>query len=303
MTKDEIANALTVDVEDYFQVSAFESRVSRARWDRYESRVVRNTETLLRLFDECHVRGTFFILGWVAERYPELVKRIASDGHELASHGYWHRLVYDMTPEEFASDLRSCHEAIVSAAGVEVRAYRAPSFSITERSLWGLRVLAEQGYQYDSSVFPMRGHDRYGYADGLKEIHEIRTTAGILIEFPPTVGTLFRVPLPVGGGYFRILPMTMTCRSIAASRAAGRPAMFYTHPWEYDPEQPRIRHGSMKSRFRHYVGLKRTYGRLKSLLRHHHFDTLTTSLNQYRDSHPLPVVDIENVVEDARPEA
>ena len=274
-----------MDVEDYFQVSAFESRVSRKRWDQYESRVVNNTETLLRLFDESQVRGTFFILGWVAERFPGLAKRIVGEGHELASHGYWHRLVYDMTPEEFARDIRDCHDAIASATGVEVNAYRAPSFSITDRSLWGLRVLVELGYQFDSSVFPIRGHDRYGYSGGLKEIHEIQTGAGKLVEFPPTVGSLFRVPLPVGGGYFRIFPLALTQKSMAESSRVGKPAMFYTHPWEYDPEQPRIGGVGWKSRIRHYTGLKGSRGKLVHLLGTHRFDTMTVSINDFRTNH------------------
>tara|TARA_R110002049_G_scaffold285698_2_gene466838 strand:+ start:56691 stop:57578 length:888 start_codon:yes stop_codon:yes gene_type:complete len=292
LASDTIANALTVDVEDYFQVSAFESRVSRKRWDQYECRVVGNTETLLRIFDDAGVRGTFFLLGWVVDRYPELAMRIAREGHELASHGYWHQLVYDLSREEFADDIRKCHDAIASVTGVSVKAYRAPSFSITDRSLWGLRVLAEQGYQVDSSVFPMRGHDRYGFSGGLKQIHQIKTQSGTLIEFPPTVGSLFRIPLPVGGGYFRIFPLSVTRKSISDSGTTGQPAMFYTHPWEYDPEQPRVDGLPWKSRFRHYTGLKRSTTRLKRLLQLHRFEPMTSIIDSYRRSNPLQCIDL-----------
>lgn len=273
-----IPNAFTVDVEDYFQVSAFEHRVSRRHWANYESRVEANTDKLLALLDQQGVRGTFFILGWVADRYPALVQRIQASGHELASHGYWHHLVYRQTAEEFARDLAQSKDAIANASGIAVVAYRAPSFSIIERSLWALEILAEHGFTIDSSIFPIAGHDRYGMPGAKKEIHEIGTSAGTLTEFPPTAWHVGRLNIPVGGGYFRILPLTMTLKAIAMIRRAGRPAMFYIHPWEVDPLQPRVPRLSRRTRLRHYAGLQRTEARLKKLLAQQPFATLSETI-------------------------
>lgn len=263
-------NCLTVDVEDYFQVSAFADRVCRSDWDRYETRVEANTDRLLALFDEAEVQGTFFVLGWVADRHPELVRRIAAAGHEIASHGYWHQLVYDLTPEEFAKDIEDSQDAIYNACGITVNAYRAPSFSIVPRSRWALEILREKGITIDSSVFPVSWHDRYGDPDAPCEIHRIKTRSGWITEFPPTSGRInfgiTKFPLPIGGGYFRLLPLSLTELAINQVRSETGPAMFYMHPWEVDPEQPRISGLSLKSRFRHYVGLQRTEKKLKRLL-------------------------------------
>lgn len=273
-----VPNAFTVDVEDYFQVSAFEHRVSRKHWADYESRVEANTDKLLTLLDQHSVRGTFFILGWVADRYPALVRRIQAGGHELASHGYWHHLVYRQTPEEFASDVAQSKDAIASASGVAVTAYRAPSFSIVQRSLWALEILAEHGFAIDSSIFPIAGHDRYGMPGAQKEIHALSTPAGTIVEFPPSAWHVGRVNIPVGGGYFRILPLAMTLKAMAMIRRAGRPAMFYIHPWEVDPTQPRLGKLGRRTRFRHYSGLQRTEARLRKLLAHQPFATLSETL-------------------------
>ncbi|TWT81168.1 Peptidoglycan deacetylase [Planctomycetes bacterium CA13] len=270
----DIPNAISVDVEDYFQVSAFSERVCRSTWDKLECRVEANTDKLLSIFDEHEVRGTFFILGWIAERYPKLVERIAAAGHELASHGYWHQLVYDLTPEEFAKDIADSKEAIADASGVVVTAYRAPSFSITEKSLWALDILAEHGFDTDSSIFPISGHDRYGMAGAKKEIHEIQTEHGPIREFPPSAWSTGRVHVPIGGGYFRLFPLRLTSQAIKAVRREGRPAMFYIHPWEVDSEQPRMDKIGRKSKFRHYVGLKHTEDRLRRLCKAHSFDRL-----------------------------
>ena len=271
MKKNSITNCLTVDVEDYFQVSAFADRVSRKDWDKYECRVEANTDRLLAIFYEAEVLGTFFVLGWVAERYPGLVRRIAAAGHEIASHGYWHQLVYDLSPEEFDQDIRDSKDAIHNACGIEVAAYRAPSFSIVPRSRWALGVLAKNGFTVDSSIFPIAGHDRYGDPDAPKAIHTIETDYGPIIEFPPTAGRINlgikRFPLPIGGGYFRLFPLRLTQFAINQVNMGIGPAMFYTHPWEFDPDQPRIAGVSRKSRFRHYVGLSHTADRLKKLLR------------------------------------
>jgi polysaccharide deacetylase family protein (PEP-CTERM system associated) len=273
-------NALTVDVEDYFQVSAFEDRVTRSMWDTMDCRVEANTDLLLSIFDTHAVRGTFFILGWVADRYPALVRRIARAGHELASHGYWHQLVYELTPEDFARDIIDSRDAIASATGVEVTAYRAPSFSITEESTWALDVLAENDYLIDSSIFPISGHDVYGVRDAKKEIHDIETSGGIVREFPPSAWSHGRVHVPIGGGYFRLFPLKLTFKAIDAVHAAGRPAMFYTHPWEFDPEQPKVRGVRWRSRSRHYVGLRRTESRLVSMLKRYRFGTMSAVMQE-----------------------
>jgi polysaccharide deacetylase family protein (PEP-CTERM system associated) len=257
-------NALTVDVEDYFHVSAFEARVSRSDWASYESRVCRNTERLLDLFEHAGVHGTFFVLGWVAERFPQLVREIAGAGHELASHSYEHRLVYDMTPEAFVADLRRARSAIEDAAGVRVHGYRAPSFSITSSSLWALDLLLEEGYSYDASIYPVR-HDRYGIPAWPRDIQ--RVNGGALWEFPGSTVRKAGVNLPFGGGgYFRLLPYAWTRAGLRMlNDVERRPAMFYLHPWEIDPDQPRIAAG-LVSRLRHYRNLDQTESRLRRLL-------------------------------------
>lgn len=285
-----IKNCMTVDVEDYFQVSAFADRVTRSDWDRYECRVEVNTNRVLNLFEEANVQGTFFILGWVADRYPSLVKRITAAGHEIASHGYWHQLVYDLTPQQFADDVTASRDAIYNACGVEVTSYRAPSFSIVPRSRWALQVLAELGFQYDSSVFPMSGHDRYGDPDAPKRIHRIQTDHGELVEFPPTVGHTKGFTAPIGGGYFRLLPLKLTQLAIDDVRRRTGPAMFYFHPWELDPNQPRLfANASRKSRFRHYVGLKHTERKIRRVLQTNGFDTMTNVIHATMQPQPLNV--------------
>ena len=262
-----IVNALTVDVEDYFQVSAFAGRICCNNWEQFECRVESNTNRILSIFDQAEVLGTFFILGWVADRYPALVRRIAAAGHEVASHGYWHQLVYNQTPEEFTEDISTSREAIYNACGVEVTAYRAPSFSIVPRSRWALDILAEQGFTLDSSVFPIAGHDRYGDPEASQGIHTIQTEYGSITEFPPTAGRLGNFPIPIGGGYFRFFPLSVTRQAIKQVGRKVGPAMFYIHPWEIDCSQPRIHGVSRKSKFRHYVGLKRTESKLRQLLK------------------------------------
>jgi len=277
-----LPNALTVDVEDYFQVSAFEHRIRRSDWDTMPCRVEASTDRLLALFDSVDVRATFFILGWVAQRYPGLVRRIAEAGHELASHGYWHRLVYEITPDEFRDDVARSRDVIEQASGTRVTAYRAPSFSINGRSLWALDVLAELGFTVDSSIFPIR-HDRYGMPDARPEPHEIETPSGVITEFPPSVWNFGRFNLPIaGGGYFRLYPLGVTLRGITSVVAAGRPFMFYLHPWEIDPDQPRVTNVGWKSRFRHYVGLRGTEAKLRRLVRTVRFDTMTATLDAHR---------------------
>ena len=266
MTRDRVLNALTVDVEDYFQVSGFENWVSRSSWDSFESRVVRNTERLLRVFDDFDVRGTFFVLGWVATRFPALVREIGSAGHELASHGYAHGLVYASTREQFRDDLRRAADAIEAAAGVRVIGYRAPSFSITARSLWALDVLIEEGYVYDASIYPIR-HDRYGIPGWPRHVQAVERENGRLWELPGSTTRMAGMTLPLGGGgYFRWLPYRWTCRGIQhLNEEEGQPAVFYVHPWEVDPDQPRVDAGTI-ARFRHYRNLDKTEARLRRLL-------------------------------------
>jgi polysaccharide deacetylase family protein (PEP-CTERM system associated) len=272
-------NAFTVDVEDYYQVQAFADRVDPRRWDDYESRVVVNTRKILRILDERQVRGTFFILGWVAERYPELVREIQRAGHEIGSHGYWHRLVYETTPDEFRRDLVRARDAIEQVVGEPVTSYRAPSFSITRKSLWSLDVLIEQGFQYDSSIFPVH-HDKYGIPDAKRFPHVIRRNGSSLLEFPPSVYRLGKLNFPVaGGGYFRLYPAWLSLRLLGRiNRGESQPFVFYIHPWELDPDQPRLR-GSLKSRFRHYQNLGRTEAKLRRLLGAFSFGRLSEVLH------------------------
>jgi polysaccharide deacetylase family protein (PEP-CTERM system associated) len=264
---------MTVDVEDYFQVSAFEDRVSRDQWPRFESRVTRNTERLLELFDEAGVRATFFVLGWVGEQHPSLVRRIAQAGHEIASHGFEHRLVYAGDREAFRRDLRRARDTLQAIAGVPVIGYRAPSYSVTRQSLWALDVLIDEGYAYDASIYPIR-HDRYGIPDWTRHAHRIERVGGTIWELPGTTVRRLGMNLPVGGGgYFRILPYEWTRQGIQwVNHVEQQPAVFYIHPWEVDPEQPRLE-ASAASRFRHYRNLHKTEGRLRRLLQDFQFGT------------------------------
>lgn len=277
-----VGNAMSVDVEDYFHVSVFERTVPRSSWSDLHSRVVANTERLLDLFDEFSVRSTFFVLGWVAEREPALVRRICARGHELASHGYGHQLVYDLTPEAFRADVRRAKQLLEDASGQAVAGYRAPSFSVTERSLWALDVLIDEGHTYDASIFPIR-HDRYGIPDAPRHAHRIERTNGrALFEVPGSTVRVGPTNLPVaGGGYFRILPYAWTRWGIARlNRVERRPAIFYIHPWEIDPEQPRLP-ASALGRFRHYRNLDKTIGRLRSLLTDFRFGTVADVLSAH----------------------
>ena len=269
-----IVNAMSVDVEDYFQVSGFDEVVSRGSWDQRESRVVANTERLLQMFDEAGVRATFFILGWVASRHPALVRRIAAQRHEVASHGYGHRLVYDQTPQQFRDDVRRAKGVLEMISGRPVAGFRAPSYSVTSRSMWALDVLIEEGYQYDASIFPIH-HDRYGIPSSPRHVHLMRRNAGSIVEAPGSTVRYGRVNLPIGGGgYFRLLPYAWTRWGIRRlNRIERRPAIFYLHPWEIDPGQPRITAPAM-SRFRHYCNLSKTEARLRHVMRDFKFSTV-----------------------------
>jgi polysaccharide deacetylase family protein (PEP-CTERM system associated) len=273
-----IVNAMTIDVEDYFQVSAFDGVVRREAWPDFPSRVVANTERILAIFAEHQIKATFFVLGWVAERFPSIAASIAGAGHELASHGYSHRLVYDQTPDAFRDDVRRAKALIEDQSGQPVRGYRAPSYSITRKSLWALDVLVEEGYAYDASIFPIR-HDRYGIPDAPRHPHSLKRDAGPLTEAPPSTVRMGSMNFPVaGGGYFRLLPYGWTRWGIARiNRQEKQPAIFYLHPWEIDPEQPRLDASAM-SRFRHYRHLDKTEDRLRRLLHDFRFGRLDAVL-------------------------
>ncbi|HEX5473164.1 MAG TPA: XrtA system polysaccharide deacetylase [Vicinamibacterales bacterium] len=284
-----VVNALTFDVEDYFQVSAFDRVLPRSRWKGCEARVEHNMDALLALLDEVRVKATFFVLGWVAEQHPALVRRIAAGGHEIASHGFGHRLVYELTPEAFREDLRRARWAIEAAGGGPVVGYRAPSYSITKRSLWALDVLVEEGFLYDASVFPIR-HDRYGIPDAPRHPYVIDRPAGRIWEVPPSTVRWLGANLPVaGGGYFRLLPYQWTRWGIAyLNQHEERPAVFYLHPWEFDPEQPRLPAG-LVARFRHYHNLDKTAGRLRRLLGDFRWAPLSASLGHVLAAPPRPL--------------
>ena len=259
-------NAFTVDVEDYFQVAALASAVSRETWSTREYRVERNTERLLEILGEARVLGTFFVLGWVAERSPGLVRRIASLGHEIACHGFSHELIYRQSRPQFREETARAKGVLEDATGQAVLGYRAASFSVIRETLWALDDLIDLGFRYDSSIFAIR-HDRYGIPGASPAPGRVSAPSGrSLIEFPMAPASFFGLKVPVtGGGYFRILPYALTRAGLKRINAAGRPFAFYLHPWEIDAGQPRIRVGAL-SRFRHYTNLARCEGRLTRLL-------------------------------------
>lgn len=275
-----LVNALTIDVEDYYHVSGFDHCVDRGDWDRLPSRVATSTDRLLDLLAAADVRGTFYILGWVAERQASLVRAIRAAGHEVGSHGYGHRLIYQQTPEEFRADLRRSLDILQDTLGEPITAYRAPSFSITSRSLWALDILIEEGITLDSSIYPIH-HDRYGIPGTPLGPHRIDRPSGSLWEFPPPVWRVCRTAVPVGGGgYFRLYPYALTRMGLSHINAAGRPFAVYLHPWEVDPDQPRCRPGVLRG-FRHYVNLSRTEPRLERLVKDFAFGTISEALSAY----------------------
>lgn len=265
-----VVNALTCDVEDYFQVSAFAPYIERAAWDAQPCRVERNVERLLALFDEAGARGTFFTLGWIAQRYPQVVRAIVAAGHELASHGYGHERASALSVADFRNDVVRAKKLLEDIGGVAIHGYRAPSFSISQGNLWAFDVLTDAGYHYSSSVYPVR-HDHYGMPDAPRFPYRPRQQ---LVEIPISTLQVGGRNLPVGGGgYFRLLPYQLSRWGIGRVNARDRqPAIFYFHPWEIDPDQPRIAKAGFKSRFRHYLNLHRTEPRLRCLLRDFRWD-------------------------------
>jgi polysaccharide deacetylase family protein (PEP-CTERM system associated) len=261
-----LCNGLSVDVEDYFQVAAFAQQISPAHWGGFQSRVRRNTHRLLEMFDRANVKGTFFVLGWVGERNRELVSEIHTAGHEVACHGYSHELVYRQTVAIFREETRRAKGILEDIVQVPVEGYRAASYSIVPKTRWALDVLAEEGFTYYSSIYPIR-HDLYGMPDAPLRPHRLTTPKGrSLAEFPPTAIEIMGARLPVGGGgYFRLYPYTLTAQLLKSLNRREVPFMFYVHPWEIDPGQPRIPSGAI-SRFRHYVNLQHTEARLRRLI-------------------------------------
>ena len=267
-----IRNAMSIDVEDYFQVSAFAPHIRREDWDSLPCRVERNVDVILGLLDAADTRATFFTLGWIAERHPQVVRRIVDNGHELASHGYGHQRASDLTPATFRDDITRAKRLLEDIGGVAVRGYRAPSFSISRANWWAVAELEDAGYEYSSSIYPVR-HDHYGMPDAPRFPHRPNGDSGIL-ELPPTTLPLFGRNLPAaGGGWFRLLPYEVSRWMLRRVHAQDQAAcMFYFHPWEVDPDQPRQVGLSPRTRFRHYVNLQRMQGRLRKLLNDFEWD-------------------------------
>jgi polysaccharide deacetylase family protein (PEP-CTERM system associated) len=294
-------NILTIDVEDYFQVHAFSKCIRYQDWETYESRVERNTERLLEILGG--VKATFFVLGWIAQRYPGLVRKIKEQGHEIASHGCDHQLVSSMSPDQFREDVRRSKSILEDIIGEAIIGYRAPNYSIGYHQLWALQILAEEGYRYDSSIYPIH-HDTYGIPDAPRFPFVIpfkgngdspltasdcarKPYADSLIEFPLSTVRIGNLNIPMaGGGYFRLFPYDVVRRGLRRiNRREERPFIFFLHPWEVDPEQPRIRGALMKSRFRHYLNLRRTERRFEKLVRDFPFSSAKEVIE--RDARPL----------------
>lgn len=274
-------NAMTVDVEDYYMVSGFADVVKFADWHKFSSRVENSTVEILDLLSDSGTKATFFILGYVAEKHPGLVREIDRRGHEIACHGYNHKLVYTQTRDEFRHDVRKAKSVLESVIGRKVLGYRAPSYSITKESYWAVDILSEEGFRYDSSIFPIY-HDRYGMPGAERFAYPIKTRRGSLIEFPPSTARLLGMNIPLGGGgYLRFFPLSVT-RALTRriNFVEKQPVVFYVHPWEVDPDQPRLK-GQWSSGFRHYVNIKSTLPKLKALTRMFKFKPLCEFYNEY----------------------
>lgn len=276
-----IINAMSVDVEDYFHVAALSEAIARDDWEQMNSRVDASTRRLLDVFDAGETKATFFTLGWVAERHPELVREIQRRGHEVACHGYSHRLVYQQAPEEFRQETLRSKGILEDITGAPVEGYRAASYSITGQSRWALDILVEAGFRYDSSIFPVR-HDLYGMPGAQRFPHRLETESGAsIIEFPPSTARVLGQNLPAaGGGYFRLYPYALSRWLMRrVNEGEDQPIVFYLHPWEVDPDQPRVDAG-WKSRFRHYNNLDKCESRLRQLLGEFRFGTLREVLSR-----------------------
>ncbi len=269
-----IINAMSVDVEDYYHVSNFSSTIDKDKWDQYESRVENNTNKILQLFSDHNLTATFFVLGWVAERHPRLIRRIGEEGHEIACHGYSHDLIYNQTPETFRQETQRSKAILEDIVQIPVVGYRAASYSITAKSLWAIDILSELGFSYDSSIFPIR-HDRYGIPDAHTSPYIVNTESGnSIIEFPLSTIELLKARIPIsGGGYFRIFPYSFTKYALSKINSKGKPFIFYLHPWEIDPGQPRIK-TKLLGRFRHYYNIANCESRLSDLISRYKFSRI-----------------------------
>ena len=281
-------HCLSFDIEEHFQVSAFASPSRRRHWDDFASRVGQNTARILQLLEDKGGKATFFVLGWVAERHPDIVKKLAAEGHEIASHGYAHELITAQTPTIFREDVRKAKQILEDLIGQQVNGYRAPTFTITKETQWALPILVEEGYRYDSSVFPVF-HDRYGLPGSNPHCHRLVTSAGSLWEIPPSTVKLAGVSIPIaGGGYFRLLPYSLLRQLLRRAESEGHPLIMYFHPWELDPHQPRMK-GPLLSRFRHYLNLHKTEDRFRLLIKDFSFGPISdvvSRLNQVQlDKH------------------
>jgi len=282
---------MTVDVEDYFHVSAFAKVIKPSEWSEWPTTVESNTRRLLDLFDEFGIKATFFVLGWVAERHEGLIREIAHKGHEIASHGYSHQLVYRQTPVQFREESHRSKVMLEDIVQQPISGYRAASYSITRESLWAIDILAELGFTWDSSIFPVY-HDRYGIPDSPKHPYRIETTSGAsLLEFPLTTARFFGYDMPAaGGGYFRLYPYALSRALFKRATVNNtKPAIFYLHPWEIDADQPRVPGAGLLSRFRHYNNLERCLPRLRAMLEEFPFGTVSDSL-RLSDASSLPPV-------------
>ncbi|MBQ0831340.1 MAG: DUF3473 domain-containing protein [Marinobacter sp.] len=280
---------MSIDVEDYFHVAALSGVIRPDQWDSLPSRVEQNTERLLSLFEKHEVKATFFVLGWVADRFPELIRKLSDHGHEIASHGYSHQLIYNQTQDVFREETIRSKALLEDITGKAIVGYRAASYSITRDSLWALDILSDVGFTWDSSIFPIR-HDNYGIPNSPSAPYSIETASGAIIrEFPLTTAKITGLSIPAaGGGYFRQFPYPVFRHLFRnASGFGARPQMFYLHPWEIDPEQPRYNNASWFSRFRHYTNLDQCYGRLERLLGDFRFGTVSESYNAYEPDKTL----------------
>jgi polysaccharide deacetylase family protein (PEP-CTERM system associated) len=273
-------HGISFDIEEHFQVAAFDSTARRRHWATQESRVERNTQVILDVLEERGIKATMFVLGWVAERNHTLVKRIVDAGHELASHGYSHELIMGQSPQVFREDVSRAKKLLEDIGGKPVRGYRAPTFSITRETEWALPILVEEGYHYDSSIVPII-HDYYGIPGADPTIHTLKTDSGPIIEVPPSTCKLAGFTISIaGGGYFRLLPYSLLKKLLRRVEAKGQPLIMYLHPWELDPGQPRMR-GPFLSQFRHYHNLDKVHGRLTQLLQDFSFGPLQELLPSY----------------------
>ncbi|MGS2724305.1 XrtA system polysaccharide deacetylase [Porticoccus sp. GXU_MW_L64] len=284
-------HAISIDVEDYYHVAAFKGVISPSQWQEWPSRVEQNTDKILQLLDNNGVLGTFFVLGWVAERHPQIVRRICAQGHEVASHGYSHQLIYEQRPDTFKEETYKSKQILEEQIQLPVHGYRAASYSITRNSLWAIDILLDLGFRWDSSIFPIY-HDNYGIPNTPDCAYQIKGRSGeSLLEIPLTTARFSKLALPAaGGGYFRLYPYWLS-RMLFKYATRNKPGIFYIHPWEVDPSQPRIKNASRLAKFRHYNQLGACEGRLQQLLNDFDFDTISNLINELEQT-TLEIKDI-----------